>query len=191
MMNEREWFWSGTPKSMLWLPKLREKDRKLRLLAVACCRSVWDSLTDETDRWAVEVAERFADGEATQQELNRAWDRTGGHIRNTVSVLSVRSAPGIASRKTQNHYILDVFGDPFQESRIDPSWRTDDVMGLAKTVYAERTMPSGILDAVRLGILADALEEAGCDDEALLSHCREGGPHVRGCWALDLILNKE
>jgi hypothetical protein len=38
-------------------------------------------------------------------------------------------------------------------------------------------------------VLADALEEAGCTDRTLLEHCR-GGLHVRGCWAVDLLLGK-
>jgi hypothetical protein len=42
-----------------------------------------------------------------------------------------------------------------------------------------------------LAILADALFDAGCDNEELLTHCRADGPHVRGCWAVDLILGRQ
>jgi hypothetical protein len=52
-------------------------------------------------------------------------------------------------------------------------------------------MPEGTLDAARLAILADALLDAGCEDEELMVHCRSDGPHVRGSWAVDLILGKE
>ena len=62
---------------------------------------------------------------------------------------------------------------------------------LARAAYEERELPSGHLDNARLGVLSDALEEAGCTDEALLGHLRGAGPHVRGCWALDLVLAKE
>lgn len=55
----------------------------------------------------------------------------------------------------------------------------------------ERELPSGHFDAGRLAILADALEEAGCTDADILSHCRSPGPHVRGCWVVDLILGKK
>ena len=58
------------------------------------------------------------------------------------------------------------------------------VSTLACGVYDERAFD-------RLPILADALEEAGCDDPEILKHCRGEGPHVRGCWALDLLLGKE
>ena len=62
-------------------------------------------------------------------------------------------------------------------------------LGLAQAAFAER-QPDGTLDPVRLGVLSDALEEAGCTDEAILSHLRGPGPHVRGCWALDLVLGR-
>jgi hypothetical protein len=51
-------------------------------------------------------------------------------------------------------------------------------------------MPEGTLDDARLAILADALLDAGCDNKALIRHCRGGGPHVRGCWVIDLVLGK-
>jgi hypothetical protein len=51
-------------------------------------------------------------------------------------------------------------------------------------------MPAGTLDAGRLGVLADALLDAGCDDEEMVRHLREPGPHVRGCWAVNVIPGK-
>jgi hypothetical protein len=65
------------------------------------------------------------------------------------------------------------------------------VRRIAEGVYEERRMPEGTLDTARLAILADALLDAGCEDEALIQHCRSEGPHVRGCWAVDLILGKD
>ena len=70
-------------------------------------------------------------------------------------------------------------------------WLTPDVLALAQAAYLERDPATGHLDPARLAVLADALEEAGCADEAVLSHLRSPGPHVRGCWALDLVLSKE
>jgi hypothetical protein len=64
------------------------------------------------------------------------------------------------------------------------------VVALAQAAYDHRTLPSG-LDRTTLAVLADALEEAGCTDPDLLIHLRGPGPHVRGCWALDLLLGKE
>jgi hypothetical protein len=63
------------------------------------------------------------------------------------------------------------------------SWLTPTVIALTKGVESQQAYD-------RLPILSDALEEAGCDDPDVLSHCRRGGPHVRGCWVVDLILGE-
>jgi hypothetical protein len=83
--------------------------------------------------------------------------------------------------------LRDVFGNPFRPVRIDPAWLAwngSTVPRLAQTVYDERAFD-------RLPVLADALEDAGCSDADLLGHLRGPGPHVRGCWAVDLLLGKE
>ncbi len=79
--------------------------------------------------------------------------------------------------------LRDIVGNPFRPIVFNPAWRTSTVRGLASAIYAERAFD-------RLPILADALEDAGCDQPDLLAHCRSDGPHVRGCWAVDLILAK-
>jgi hypothetical protein len=78
----------------------------------------------------------------------------------------------------------DIFGNPFRPVAVDPSWLTSTVVSLARGAYAERAFD-------RMPILADALQDAGCANADILDHCRGPGPHVRGCWALDLILGKE
>lgn len=79
---------------------------------------------------------------------------------------------------------LDIFSpNPFAQPVIDPSWRTSTVLTLASQMYESR-------DFAALPVLADALQDAGCEDEQLLSHCRGPGPHVRGCWVVDLVLGK-
>jgi hypothetical protein len=87
--------------------------------------------------------------------------------------------------------IRDLFGNPFRPVSFDPGWLTPTVVNLARAAYEERIIPSGELDIERLAVLSDALEEAGCDNEDILNHLRSPGPHVRGCWALDLVLGKE
>lgn len=84
-----------------------------------------------------------------------------------------------------------IFGNPFRPIALDSVWLTPSVRALARSAYDERILPAGTLDPDRLAVLADALEDAGCDSADLLSHLRGPGPHVRGCWALDLILAKE
>jgi hypothetical protein len=64
------------------------------------------------------------------------------------------------------------------------------VPNLAQDVYDDRLLPSGHLDAARLAVLADMLEEAGSCDAGLLGHLRSVGPHVRGCVAVDAVLGR-
>jgi hypothetical protein len=84
----------------------------------------------------------------------------------------------------QTHVLRDVLGNPFRPVTIDPAWLTSTVVALASGIYDERAFD-------RLPILADALQDAGCDSADILTHCRGDGPHVRGCWVVDLILGKE
>jgi hypothetical protein len=78
----------------------------------------------------------------------------------------------------------DVFGNPFRPVAFDPAWRTEDSVGIALKLYEERDFSS-------MPILADALMDAGCDNNDILNHCRSDKPHVRGCWVVDLVLGKE
>jgi hypothetical protein len=87
--------------------------------------------------------------------------------------------------------IREVFGNPFRPVVIVPAWRTPDVLALAQAAYDSRSLPSGRLESARLGVLADALEDAGCAEQAILSHLRTPTPHVRGCWAVDLLTGRE
>jgi hypothetical protein len=70
------------------------------------------------------------------------------------------------------------------------SWNDGCVVKLATAAYKCRRLPAGTLDPDRLAVLADALQEAGVSDSDILTHCRGPGPHVRGCFVLDLILGK-
>jgi hypothetical protein len=86
-----------------------------------------------------------------------------------------------------------IFGNPFRPVSLDPAilaWNDAVVVRLAQAAYKERQLPAGTLDNCRLAVLADALEEAGCTDAEALSHLRGPGPHVRGCWVVDLLFGK-
>jgi hypothetical protein len=80
--------------------------------------------------------------------------------------------------------LRDAFGNPFRPVAVLPEWRTDTTVSLARTMYESR-------DFGAMPILADALQDAGCDSAEILDHCRGPGPHVRGCWVVDLVLGKE
>jgi hypothetical protein len=79
--------------------------------------------------------------------------------------------------------LRDVLGNPFRPARFSPNWRTDTVLSLARQMYDSR-------DFGAMPILADALQDAGCESADVLGHCRGPGPHVRGCWVVDLVLEK-
>jgi hypothetical protein len=79
--------------------------------------------------------------------------------------------------------IQDVFGNPFRPVSLDPAWATSTVVSLARQMYEGR-------DFSPMPILADALQDAGCANDDVLDHCRGPGPHVRGCWVVDLLLDK-
>jgi hypothetical protein len=82
--------------------------------------------------------------------------------------------------------IRDIFGNPLRTVRLDRSLLTPLVASLAEAAYGHRELPSGHLEPARLAVLSDALEEAGVTGE-ILDHLHSTGPHVRGCWAVDLV----
>jgi hypothetical protein len=89
------------------------------------------------------------------------------------------------AERTIIHVLHDIFGPlPFRDIAIAPAWLTSDVTALAKGIYDERAFD-------RMPILADALQDAGCDNDDVLNHCRATQwEHVRGCWVIDLLLGK-
>jgi hypothetical protein len=156
----------------------------------------------------VELAEYLADGSATEDERvgafltvpNGSPHRLGGvsaallnwsgaqaaHAVLRALELGWHSAYYRANRGVRveiANLIRDVFGNPFEPVAFDPSWRAEAVFGLARGMYESR-------DFTPMPVLADALEDAGCADADILAHCRGPGPHVRGCWVVDLVLGK-
>ena len=89
-----------------------------------------------------------------------------------------------AEQQEQAHLLRDIVGNPFRPATLDPAWRTSTVLALASQMYGSR-------DFGAMPILADALQDAGCDTDDILTHCRDAKqPHVRGCWVVDLVLGK-
>jgi hypothetical protein len=97
-----------------------------------------------------------------------------------------RPAMRIPEERHQVELLRDIVGNPFRPSTVDPlwlHWNNGTIRNVAQAIYDELAFD-------RLGVLADALEDAGCVDDSVLSHCRSAGPHVRGCWVVDLLLGK-
>ena len=210
--GEAEWLACPDPLILVQYNTGRATNRKLRLFACAFCRLIWDQLPDWGSRAAVEVAELFADGLATEEELLHAHEGalavarpTGVTVPFPIAEAAVQAAaprPSVRSviapfgwnsghRRSREGARLvalfrEVLGNPFRPLNVDAAWRAwngDCVATLARRVYDER-------DFAALPVLADALEEAGCADADILRHCREPGPHARGCWAVDALLGR-
>lgn len=237
-MIEQEWVKSTDPRAMLQFLRGKVSQRQLLLFAFGCCRRLWHLLSDERTQQAVVVSERFADGTATSQEQEAAFQGNwglceGAEGRAGLATTAVHSAASsmhnsppqfeinplenadsasrwaahaIASPKVDRISVEDEFPDlvpwvseraaqavllrcivgpaPFRLVTFEDSWQTGTVVSLAQTIYDDRTFD-------RMPILGDALEEVGCTNPEILNHCRQPGVHVRGCWVVDLLLDKE
>jgi hypothetical protein len=188
-LTERDWLSCPDPRPMLVFITGKTSDRKIKLFAVAACRLVWGRCDDEF-RKQVDVWEQYADGFATEQEMKAAqpyhsWDDPSDAAWAHVAKGDVPwSHLGDKSRTAQLLLLHDILGNPFKPITLNPNWFTPTVKQLAAMIYEERQFNN-------MPILGDALEEAGCDKEELLRHCRGGGEHVRGCFVLDLVLGKK
>ena len=203
-MTEMEWSTCSHPWPML--NHLSRSglldDRKLRLFAVACCRRIW--FWDEGANYekALTRQEQYADGVVLDDRTRRGtppfWCFPDGEIVTTdtpgwsFSLMAVSAAEKDLEDKELAQWAMllrDVFGpSPFRHVTIDPSllkWSDGTVPRIARGIYDEKAFG-------RMGVLADALLDAGCANEEILQHRREQEQvHVRGCWVLDLLLGKE
>jgi hypothetical protein len=145
-----------------------------------------DGATAADARWGADWAAKNAVQAATEFRLR---DLKRPDSREKIRAWMMRrlereESSEQSERKIQAARLRDIFGNPFRPVPFDPSWRARNVIGLANSIYDERAFD-------KMPELGDALERAGCRDEATLSHCREPGEHVRSCWVVDLVLGKE
>jgi hypothetical protein len=207
MMTEQEWLECAEPKAMLNYLQGKVSNRKFRMFTVACYRHIWQIISEDHIRAAIEIIERFADGLASQNEMRRATKQIcWGGVKmaenpNTAPYLACQDAVRLACERAhlleggviskevaaQVSSLHDIFGNHFRPVIVNPvwlAWNNATVPKISLTIYEERRFQD-------LTILADALDEAGCTNADILSHCRSEGPHVRGCWVVDLLLGKE
>jgi hypothetical protein len=131
----------------------------------------------EAAKWAVHSDPGWAAMHAARSAAAASAESTGREV-------------GLEGR-VQMALLVDLHGNPLWPVALDPRWRTNEVVRIAQATYDNRIMPGGEIEPARLGVLADTLEEAGCTEASILAHLRGPGPHVRGCWPLDLVLAKE
>ncbi len=123
---------------------------------------------------AYDAAEAVRATDAAVERAGIEWVADGGDIHEVAARIGAKVRAG---------WLRDIIGDPLRSPDFDAVWRTPTVRDMAHAIYAERAFD-------RLPVLADALEEAGCTDTAILGHLRSPGQHVRGCWPVDLILDR-
>jgi hypothetical protein len=219
-VTEAAWLACADPRRLLDYLEVYHKAartkggrRKLRLLACACCRRLWHLAGGDKGRQGVEVAERYADGLAGKEELRiaREVDEPGWDALWSAAQYALKEKPQEATDRMALHYYLlhgagtdwegerrvqcglvrETFGNPFRPVAVKPAWQAPQVVALAQAAYDERELPAGHLVPGRLAVLADALDDAGGTNSDILDHLRGPGPHVRGCWVIDLVLGKE
>jgi hypothetical protein len=193
--------------------------RRLRLFAVAACRGMGPMIDYPPAHAALDAAEVFADTGRSKAALRRTRqavqavrdeerEAAGGVINfridtplfavhgaateNAMGVvvasvlLSHDYAPGGSPEDARRrlYRVYREIAGPAEPVAFDPGWRTSTAVALARGMYDGR-------DFVPMPVLADALQDAGCEDEAVLGHCRDPqAAHVRGCWVVDLVLGK-
>jgi hypothetical protein len=196
-MTEREWLTTSDPRAMIRLLASRGWDRSLWLFTVACFgrfRRIGAGV-----RAAMEATERYADGLATEAEMRKyntaviaaeSADHAAAECQRTVAKRGRGYRPAGGGPRTRGQearaqaaLLREVAGNPFRPVAFSLAWRTDTAVALAEQMYESR-------DFGAMPILADALQEAGCDSEEIMAHCRGPGPHVRGCWVVDLVLGE-
>jgi hypothetical protein len=195
----------------------KASERKLKFFAAASFRHLAYLLPDSRQHRGIEMLEQEAEGKAsleTMREVTRdvrhalpASNFIAGDtgvddpyyialmlyrelVSSSLAVHALHATAGLADsaaeERVQCSLLRDIFGNPFYPISLDPAilaWNDCRVRKIAQGVYDE-----GAFD--NLPILADALEEAGCQDADLLTHCRQPRLHVRGCWVVDLLLGK-
>lgn len=201
-MTEQEWPVQGEGGELLKLVRQTASVRKLRLVAAAFAKWLQGFEEYQGAKHCADLIEEVADhpkpGGELKERLDGMWgdwslshtlgppDRVGNHVSSLVWFATDRLTGTVAPNDVHGRMrelLLEIFGNPFRPIIVAPHWLTENVVGLAGTIYDERCFD-------RMPILADALMDAGCFDEEILNHCRGKGPHVRGCWVVDMLLGK-
>jgi hypothetical protein len=183
---------SGPETRVQLLHKLSE--RRVRLFTCACLRRFWHLVENERNQQAIEAMEKYADAVIRKRDMKKArkaacilWLTSFDAYEEAVITLQAAAqVMTIQQQMVLDDLLADIAGNLGQRELLRPSWlrRNDGIVPrIAQAIYADQSF-------FDLPILADALEEAGCDNAVILNHCRQPGEHARGCWVLDLLLGK-
>ena len=185
-MTEAEWLACTDPERMFWFVRPRFTVQKALAFASSCDRLISDLPSAATDR-AIPVVAEYVVGTGP---IAQQWEPT--YLTQSLLREALRVVRSVCRSPTEQRcaervrafcgVLRDLFS-PCQPVTLDHRCRTRTTVGVAYRIHEEQAFDC-------LPVLADALEDAGCADEALLSHLRGPGPHVRGCWAVDLVLRR-
>lgn len=157
--------------------------------------------------WAFSLVALLRAASSETSYFGREWEQEGydplqcakdaaDYVASVGAWAGANPDEGRTVEEIEAEFVRCIFHNPSpsRSSLAVPSWlewNDGTVVRLARLIYEDRDLPCGLLDPGRMAILADALEEAGCQDEDLLTHLRSPGLHVRGCHALDAMLGRE
>ncbi len=151
---------------------LRVAQEQERIAYTAWRRLPWRSHSHREQ--AVRLAQAIS-ATVLPEAINAAWEAAD----------AVAAALQGNEHSAQSALLREIFGNPLRPPAPTSwaRWGEGTLLRLAQTIYEEQRW-------AELQVLADALEDAGCDDPAVLEHCRGPGEHVRGCWVLDWVLGQ-
>jgi hypothetical protein len=217
-LDDKQWpDCSDSQRMLSWVRhNVRVTERRLRLFAAGCCGQFGLLRWAADQAAAVERFEQYAEGVLQKDILSRelgnvdlwasdAWEAATVAARKVVETGGppfVRCSTADRTRWSDDelwaayfarermlcNLLRDIFGNPFRPAKLAEgvlSWNDHCVVKLANAIYQDRAIAPD-----RMSVLSDALEEAGVTDSDILSHCRGPGPHARGCFVVDLILEK-
>jgi hypothetical protein len=213
LMSGAEWVVSEIPGKMIACLREKTSDRKMRLITCAFARLAWHRF-DFRQQEALRLAEEFADGKLSNDMIDNLR-KTFEHSFDPSNLLEEAFSPEGIVRWTLNtgergtsyppswaafftarnlsafanvspislcNAIRDIVRNPFElNPPINLDWITPKVLGIAKSFYSSR-------DLHLFFEMEGALLEAGCDDPAILTHCRDNRVHYHGCWLIDKIM---
>lgn len=188
--TEVEWLACDDAVKLIATLEKCASDRKFMLFAIAGCYICKPRRKKPKEQF--ESVVRYADGATDIKPVRKYWGGAAGSAwpdrpfawAHQFAIDSANGGGGYPAAADLTPLVRDIFGNPFSPPAFNPDWRTDTAVLLARQMYASR-------DFTAMPILADALQDAGCDNAHILDHCRGVTlTHVRGCWACDLVLGK-
>jgi hypothetical protein len=182
------------------IAEARLAEPEMAVLAREALIAAWDYTDISASAHAAEAVANAVNWETSYRQRGEGIDppvnliaRVAGAAYHAAHARAFSLHPGVRAQareavirleeSAQADLVREIFGNLYRPAHFDASWRTIEVVELARTIEHS-------LDFDAMPVLGDALEQSGCSLDEILSHCREPGQHVRGCWVLDLVAGR-